>query len=250
MQQRRRKIVEFVNSLGTVSFAQLRQQFPDVSEMTLRTDLKALDGERRLVRVHGGAKSVEVVVGTDDFLGRRTHRSAAQKEQIAQKALALLRPDTTIYLDSGSTVDALARLLPDARFQICTSSLSSAGELFRLSQARVFMPGGFVNRYSQSLCGIQAVQAVERMNFDIAILGTTSFSEKAGFSCGMEEEAQLKRAVLGRAEQTYVLMDAGKVGLKSAFSFAALGEVTGVVSDGGLPDALCAACEAQGVQVL
>lgn len=250
MQQRRQKIVEFVNTLGTVSFAQIRQQFPQVSEMTLRTDLKMLDEERRLVRVHGGAKSVEVVVGTDDFLGRRTHRNAAQKEQIAQKALALLRPNTTIYLDSGSTVDALARLLPDERFQICTSSLSCAGELCRLTQARVFLPGGFVNRYSQSLCGIQAMQSIERMNFDIALLGTTSFSEKAGFSCGMEEEAQLKRAVIARSEQTYVLMDVGKIGLKSTFSFAALDEVTGIVSDDALPPAVIAACKQSGVQVL
>ena len=52
MQERRQKIVEFVNRLGTVSFAQLKAAFPEVSEMTLRTDLKALDEERRLVR-HG-----------------------------------------------------------------------------------------------------------------------------------------------------------------------------------------------------
>ena len=79
MQERRQKIVEFVNRLGTVSFAQLKAAFPEVSEMTLRTDLKALDEERRLVRVHGGAKSVEVVVGTDDFLLRRSLRAAPEK---------------------------------------------------------------------------------------------------------------------------------------------------------------------------
>ena len=95
MQERREKIVELVNRLGTVSFAQLKAAFPDVSEMTLRTDLKALDEERRLVRVHGGAKSVEVVVGTDDFLLRRALRCAPEKAQIAQKTLSLLRPDMT-----------------------------------------------------------------------------------------------------------------------------------------------------------
>ena len=106
MQERRQKIVEFVNQLGTVSFAQLKAAFPEVSDMTLRTDLKALDEERRLVRVHGGAKSVEVVVGTDDFLLRRAKRCAPEKAQIAHKALTLLRPDMTIYLDSGSLEEA------------------------------------------------------------------------------------------------------------------------------------------------
>ena len=133
MQERRQKIVEFVNRLGTVSFAQLRAAFQEVSEMTLRTDLKALDEERRLVRVHGGAKSVEVVVGTDDFLLRRSLRAAPEKAQIARKALGLLRPDMTIYLDSGSTTTGLAHLIPDERYQIFTNSLSCANELLRLT---------------------------------------------------------------------------------------------------------------------
>ena len=55
MQQRRKEIVEFVNQCGTVRFSQLKERFPQVSEMTLRTDLKALDEARKLVRVHGGA---------------------------------------------------------------------------------------------------------------------------------------------------------------------------------------------------
>lgn len=250
MQERREKIVELVNRLGTVSFAQLKAAFPDVSEMTLRTDLRALDEERRLVRVHGGAKSVEVVVGTDDFLLRRALRCAPEKAQIAQKTLSLLRPDMTLYLDSGSTTTALARLIPDERFQIFTSSLSCANELLRLTRARVFLPGGFVNRYSQSLCGIEAVRTVGRINFDLALIGTTSFSDKTGFSCGMEEEAQLKRAVIAQAERSFVLMDAGKVGLTSTFSFSTLDEVDGIVSDDGLPAELAAACRARGKTVL
>ena len=208
MQERRQKIVEFVNRLGTVSFAQLKAAFPEVSEMTLRTDLKALDEERRLVRVHGGAKSVEVVVGTDDFLLRRSLRAAPEKAQIARKALGLLRPDMTIYLDSGSTATALARLIPDERYQIFTGSLSCAGELLRLTKARVFLPGGFLNRYSQSLYGVHPMQFIGQVNFDLALIGTTSYAEKSGFSCGMEEEAQLKRAVIAQAEHSYVLMDA------------------------------------------
>lgn len=242
MQQRRKEIVEFVNACGTVRFSQLKERFPQVSEMTLRTDLKALDEARRLVRVHGGAKSVEVIVGTDDFLLRRAQRRVPEKEAIARKALSLLRPDTTIYLDSGSTTTAFARLIPDERYQIFTNSLSCAGELIRLTRARVSLVGGVLNRYSQSLCGGQAMQAIRFVNFDAAFLGTTCYAEKAGFSCGMEEEAQLKRAVIGQAERSYVLMDSSKADLTSAFSFASLDDVDGVVSDGALPPDMLRAC--------
>ena len=110
MEQRRNQIVELVNRKGSISFAQLKEAFPSVSEMTLRTDLKALDEARRVVRVHGGVKSVEQVVGTDDLLSRRSARNAEAKQIIAEKAAALLRPNTTLFLDSGSTATAEMRL--------------------------------------------------------------------------------------------------------------------------------------------
>ena len=67
MEQRRNEIVAFVNEQGQVSFSQLKEKFPTVSEMTLRTDLKILDQNQQLVRIHGGAKSLVEVVGTEDF---------------------------------------------------------------------------------------------------------------------------------------------------------------------------------------
>lgn len=81
--------------------------------MTLRTDLKALDNTNQIIRIHGGAKSVQVVVGTDDFLNKRSFRNIKEKQIIAEKAINLLKPDTTIFLDSGSTATILASLFPD-----------------------------------------------------------------------------------------------------------------------------------------
>ena len=132
MEQRRNQIVELVNRKGSISFAQLKEAFPSVSEMTLRTDLKALDEARRVVRVHGGVKSVEQVVGTDDLLSRRSARNAEAKQIIAEKATALLRPNTTLFLDSGSTATAVARCIPDQPMLIYTSGLSCAMELAKL----------------------------------------------------------------------------------------------------------------------
>ena len=69
-----------------------------MSEMTLRTDLKVLDQARRVVRVHGGVKSVEVVVGTDDQFGRRTARKCVGKADYCGEGGGLLRPNTTVFL--------------------------------------------------------------------------------------------------------------------------------------------------------
>ena len=62
-----------------------RLQFPDVSEMTLRTDLKVLDEEKKILRVHGGAKSVRVIIGTDDFLNRKSVAILRKKRRLPKK---------------------------------------------------------------------------------------------------------------------------------------------------------------------
>ena len=129
MEMRRNAIAELVNKHGTVSFAQIKEQFPQVSEMTLRTDLKALDAAKEIVRIHGGAKSVQLVIGTDDYLTRRAVRNIQSKQEIAKKAVQLVLPDTVIFLDSGSTTTELARIFPDQSNLIYTTGLSCATEL-------------------------------------------------------------------------------------------------------------------------
>ena len=142
MEQRRNTIVDLVNQSGNVSFAQLKKKFPQISEMTLRTDLKVLDEAKRIVRVHGGAKSVDVVVGTDDMLSCRQVRNIEAKQMITQKALAFIRKDTTLFLDSGSTTTMLASCIPDQSNLIYTNSLTCAAELGRLAQPSIHLLGG------------------------------------------------------------------------------------------------------------
>src|SRR5574344_1334776 len=112
MNQRRNEMIDLINSEGSVSFAKLKAAFSNVSEMTIRSDLKALDKENRIVRVHGGARSIGVIVGTDVAYDIRAARNPAGKRQIAQKALKLLTPGVTVYLDSGSTAIEMASHFP------------------------------------------------------------------------------------------------------------------------------------------
>lgn len=250
MDERREQMVRLVNAEGSVTFARIKAAFPDVSEMTLRTDLKALDADRRIVRIHGGARSVGFVIGTDDLLDARTLRNVDGKVDIARKAAGLVRPDSTIYLDSGSTTTALARELPDERMLVFTNSLTCAAELARLERARCIVIGGNLNRFSMDLCGGKSVEDIRALNFDVLFLGVTSYHADSGFTCGSDDEAALKRAAIERAERVVVLMDASKVGRRSTFRICGLGDVDCLVSDGALPEDVLKACSDHNVDVL
>ncbi len=250
MEQRRDAITKFVDDWGTVSFAQLKHAFPQVSEMTLRTDLKNLDEAHRILRVHGGAKSVQVAVGTDDFLNRKAIRCIQEKQTIATKALSLLRPDTVLYLDSGSTMTMFARKIPNQSYLIYTTGLSCATELANLSMPTVMLPGGRMNRYSQSVCGIEAIKGIERVSFDQAFIGVSGYHTQNGFSCGTGDEAYLKRSIIHQSEQVIVLMDSTKIDVRYSFQIADLSEIDIIVSDGCLPEEFVRKCQLEGVEIL
>ena len=91
VESRRKAIVEWINEKGQITFAQLKEAFPHVSDMTLRTDLKNLDEDKKIVRIHGGARSVDLVVGTDDYFGRRSVRNVDAKRIICMKAKEMIR---------------------------------------------------------------------------------------------------------------------------------------------------------------
>ena len=250
MEARRNAIVKLIDENGTVSFSQLKDAFPNVSEMTLRTDLKLLDEARRILRIHGGAKSVQVLIGTDDFLGRKSVRNIPQKQKIAEKALTLLRPDTTVYLDSGSTTTLFARQFPDQSNLIYTTGLSCATELSNLSKPAVMLPGGKLNRYSQSVFGFSAIKELESVNFHQAFLGITGYHTDAGFSCGIRDEAILKQTAARQSDQVIVLMDSSKLGLKCSFNICGLKDIDIVVSDGNLSEDFLEECRKCQVEVL
>lgn len=250
MEQRRNAIVDFINEKGNITFAQLEKEFPNVSQMTLRTDLKFLDEARKIVRIHGGAKSVEVVLGTDDDIGRRTVRNQEEKEIIAEKMLPFMKPNTTIFLDSGSTSTALAKIWPDQPNFIFTSSIANVMELSKLQRPSVFVLGGELNKYSMSVCGVRAIESVKTVNFDLAVLGVTSYSSDVGFSCGVLMESYLKQAVLQQSAEKIILMDSSKVDKKSTFHICKLEEVNMVVSDQNISKAFRRECEKAGVSLL
>ncbi|MCC8097581.1 MAG: DeoR/GlpR family DNA-binding transcription regulator [Eubacterium sp.] len=250
METRRNAIANLVDEKGSVSFSMLKEEFPNVSEMTLRTDLKSLDEEKRILRVHGGAKSVQFLVGTDDLLTRKSFRNVAEKKIIAEKALSLIRPGKSLFLDSGSTTTVLAKAIPDQNNLIYTSSLSCAAELANLDKPEIYMPGGRLNRYSQSVCGITTIKEVERMNFDMAFLGVTGYCKGAGFTCGINDEALLKQTAISRSEQVIVLMDSSKLDKKYSFSICGLDRINIIVSDGKLPDEFIEECGRNNVMIL
>lgn len=239
MNERQKKINDYIQAESEVSVQMLKQLVPDVSEMTIRRDLEALEGEGRIVRIHGGARSLRAInMLVEDVFSKRSAANVDKKNAIARKAIEYIEDNNSIYIDAGSTTMTLAEMLPDKNLLISTCGLNIAAELIKQKNGRVNLIGGEVNKNSISTYGPGALAAISNINIDVAFIASTAFSEKSGFSCGNVYDCELKREVLKKAGLRIMLMDSSKVGTTMPYTFAYPCDIDILITDDGISSEL------------
>lgn len=233
---RHKLIEEVVNNEGAISFANLKKYLPHISDMTLRRDLEYLDKEGRIIRIYGGARSVLSSIGTENNYVSRSALHVENKVEIASKAIQLLRPNTAIFIDSGTTVTEFCKLIPQEHYLIYTSGITCVLELKRLEKAEIFLLGGRLNPQSISTNGMSAINSFCNIHFNTAFIGSTGYDRLHGFTCGNSDDAVLKAEAIRRADRSIILLDSTKIGLTSTYTFASAGDVDTVVTDSSLSE--------------
>ena len=247
--ERQARIAERVSARGRARIGELAELF-GVTEPTIRKDLSALQERGLLKRAHGGALAVHPPIDRE-LAGRQTaHRDG--KEAIARSCVELLRDGDSLFLDSGTTVEAIARTIArdsrGLRLSVLTSSLSVATALADVRSIDCVLVGGQVRRVDGSVVGDLALDNLRRFSFGTAFLGVSGFSS-VGISVGSLAEASLKEAVIERARRVVVAMDHSKIGTTDFARISGLEEVDVVVSDDATP-AVRELCAAYGIELV
>ncbi|MPN37876.1 hypothetical protein SDC9_185397 [bioreactor metagenome] len=114
----------------------------------------------------------------------------------------------------------------------------------------VNLVGGFVNRDNLSVSGDIALQYINSINIDIAIISPSGFSLEEGFSSGNFNESKLKHAVTEKARKVVILLLSDKIGKTLPFTFCDLTSVSTIITDKPLPAEFTVKTEKLGIQVL
>jgi len=219
-----------------------------LSEDTLRRDLRELAGAGLCHRVYGGA--LPASPASVDY-GRRAAVEPASKERVAARAIELIEPGATVILDGGTTTLAVARALPRSMAcTVITHSPTVAVALLDHPSVEVLMLGGRLFKHSAVACGAQAVEATMNVSADLFLLGVTGVHPVAGLTTGDADEAAMKRALVGRSAETYVLASAEKLGAASPYRVLPLAEVAGIITDARRSDPTVRRLTRAGVRVL
>jgi DeoR/GlpR family transcriptional regulator of sugar metabolism len=244
--QRKKLILSRLARDGQVIAKDLALEW-DISEDTIRRDLRELAAAGRLQRVHGGALPASLADG--DLRVRETV-SVREKIALGRTGAAMIRSGQVVILDGGTTAIQVARhLASDLKATLITHSPNVAVELAAHAGIEIVMLGGKLFRHSMVNVGAALIDAASKLRADVYFMGVTGVHPKAGLSTGDAEEAAVKRALHERSAETIVLASSEKLLAASAFVVTSLSEVAAVVVPEPTPPRTMSAIRAGGVKV-
>lgn len=230
-QERRNEIARRLIQDGRVSALELSEGY-GVSAETIRKDLMWLESRGIAQKSYGGAIAAAQAL-EKPFFEKATSRPE-EKRRIGKAAAERIGPVGVVLVDSGSTVMEAAReLAARGDLSFFTNSLRTA-QMLADRKCDVAMLGGVIRLPSQAASGMWAVEQLEQLHADWAIVGTSGFLESDGPCVESLEEAQVKRAMIRAAKRTIIVADSAKSRCPAAVRFARWTDISLLVTDSGM----------------
>lgn len=246
--QRQTLIINKLLGKGILSIAEIAHLL-DVSEMTIRRDIKVLEVQGRAISVAGGIQLPERLLTEPSHHAKLTlfHE---QKTAIGYEAMKQINPDSIVYLDAGTTTLEIAYLLVNMpNVTVVTNDFVIAAFLSQESNCRLFHTGGEVERINQSGVGALTACSIQNFNFDVAFISTSSFGPK-GISTPQENKIPVKQAIIECSSRKILVTDSSKYGRIGTFNVIPLDQLSAIITDENIPESAHSVFTQHGVDLI
>jgi DeoR/GlpR family transcriptional regulator of sugar metabolism len=231
-QERRESLLTLLSHRGFMSYREMAT-YLEVSEITVRRDLRVLQAQGLVTTVMGGgqvAKSAREL----PYQSKRVLQQA-EKEAIAKAAVDMIESGMTLSLGAGTTTWMIAKKitaylgLTDLHF--VTNSPNVAEALQENGWQEVYLTGGQYRTPSDALVGPLAESAMRQFHTDLLFLGASGVDVSDGFSTPNLLEAALNRVMMEQTDQVVLAVDHAKWGLTAMCQIANLEDVDVLLTD-------------------
>jgi len=250
--ERQKRILEMLEAQQIATIRGLAEQF-SVAVITVRRDLDVLEKAGLIRKVYGGAMLAEEKLLQPQENAQYSLRAAdclAEKRAIASAAADLIAEGETVFLDTGTAVSELAKLLRSRRdLTVVTNSLAVIHELLD-SPVRLFCVGGWVGREQRSFASDASISCLEGFCFDHCFCGAGGVSAEHGITDYRDEIIQQRRTVLKRSAASVLLTDSRKFGITAPFVVCPASAFGTLITDAGIPEAQKAALTGCGIRLI
>ncbi|MBD8045270.1 DeoR/GlpR transcriptional regulator [Arthrobacter sp. Sa2BUA2] len=248
-EQRRQQILQHLRAQRVLSYREITELL-GVSHMTARRDVAAL-AEAGDVEVTQGGVLAPTRLLEEPARSVKEAADLPAKAAIARHAAELVSDSMTVYLDAGTTVQAMCPYLQDRRnLTVVSNDLATAAAFLEFPGVELICVGGRVDRDNKSMIGRLATLTLAELSLDIAFLSSSSWDVQHGITTPVEAKVDPKRAAMASAEKTVLLADSSKFGRYAKYRVLALEELDLIISDSGLSESAARQIQERGVEVV
>ncbi len=205
---RKQEIIRIARREGKVTVEGLVEHF-GVTPQTIRRDLTELAEDGKLDRMHGGA--VLPSSTSNIVYDERRALMQASKVDIARACAAQIPNDCAIFLNIGTTTEAIAaELLHHSGLLVVTNNVNIANILAENPDVDVVVTGGTLRRSDGGLIGYLATKTIEQFRFDFGIIGCSALSQKGDILDFDIQEVEVSHAIIRQSDKVFLAADSSK----------------------------------------
>lgn len=241
------EILEIARREGKVTVERLAGHF-GVTLQTIRRDLSELAELGRLERVHGGAV---LPSGTTNIAyDERRSLNHDAKAAIARACAARIPEDAAIFLNIGTSTEAVAReLLRHRNLLVVTNNIHVSNILMANPDCEIIVTGGSLRRADGGLVGKVAADTIGAFKFDLAVIGCSAIDPDGDLLDFDIHEVGVSQAVLRQSRRAFLVADHSKLKRSAPARIASLADIDAMFTDAPLPQPLAEACRAWRTEV-
>lgn len=213
----------------------------DVSDETVRRNIKSLEASQFVKKVHGGVSLVGAISAIEQPFQRRMDKNAEVKKELAGRVASLIKNGDSLFMDIGSTTAYVAQALQNHQnLYVVTNSIAVAHLLTARNNNRVFLAGGELRAHDGGAFGQDALEFIARFNLRYAVISVAAINAQSGFMLYDIEEAEISRVALSKAQTAIVVADHSKFGARAPITLQDPADIDILITDQRPDEDICA----------
>lgn len=246
--QRHQIILQELEKEGFVRVPDLSRRL-NVSEVTIRKDLKELDERKLLYRNHGSASKISSLIN-DRHIDEKEKVQVNEKNRIAEAANLILKKNDRIIIASGTTMLVFAQKITITDpITVITPSVKVSLTLCYKPNVEIIQLGGMMRKSSATVIGPYAESLLSEMVCNKLFIGVDGIDLDAGLTTSNIGEAHLNQYMLNAAQEVIVLADSTKFGKRGFGKICGFNRIHHIITDTGAPASFVDFLRDKGIEV-
>jgi len=230
-----------LNRLSIDGFASIKELSKklEVSEMTIRRDIRELSKNNVVTLIPGGAilkRNPPMEIDEEKYLIQTAESvMLEEKVKISRKAASLIKPNDVIIIDTGSTTENLPKFIPEnIPLTVICYTLNILFNVYENKNWKLIFPGGYFHDDTLMFERPEGIDMIKKIRANKAFISAAGVSEKLGVTCATDYEKETKKAVIESSDSKILLVDSSKFGKIKISHFANLTDFDVVITDSGI----------------